>query len=78
MNCPTIGHICSCLLLKELLSRRLKGLPAMTCYDVVPSAGVNTFFGRAAALIGATNNVANIQKVGGQHMAGSVAWLERS
>lgn len=28
-----------------------------------PSAGVNTFFGRAAALISATNNVANIAKV---------------
>jgi hypothetical protein len=27
-------------------------------------AGVNTFFGRAAALIGSTHNVANIQKVG--------------
>lgn len=26
-------------------------------------AGINTFFGRAAALIGATNNVANIQKI---------------
>ena len=29
-----------------------------------PPAGINTFFGRAAALISATNNVANIAKVG--------------
>eukprot|EP00879_Flechtneria_rotunda_P000132 GHRR01000195.1.p1 GENE.GHRR01000195.1~~GHRR01000195.1.p1 ORF type:complete len:605 (+),score=166.88 GHRR01000195.1:2516-4330(+) len=32
-------------------------------HAVVYATGVNTFFGRAAALIGATNNVANIQKV---------------
>ena len=30
---------------------------------VVYATGVNTFFGRAAALIGSTNNVANIQKI---------------
>lgn len=44
---------------------------------MLPSAGVNTFFGRAAALIGATNNVANIQKVGEQHAAKSVTRLKR-
>ncbi|KAF8059373.1 PMA1 [Scenedesmus sp. PABB004] len=32
-------------------------------HAVVYATGVNTFFGRAAALIGSTNNVANIQKV---------------
>ena len=30
---------------------------------VVYATGANTFFGRAAALIGATNNVANLQKI---------------
>ncbi len=30
---------------------------------MVYATGINTFFGRAAALISATNNVANIQKV---------------
>lgn len=28
-----------------------------------PCPGINTFFGRAAALISSTNNVANIQKI---------------
>jgi H+-transporting ATPase len=32
-------------------------------HAVVYATGSNTFFGRAAALIGATNNVANIQKI---------------
>ncbi|WIA34892.1 hypothetical protein OEZ86_013179 [Tetradesmus obliquus] len=32
-------------------------------HALVYATGVNTFFGRAAALIGSTNNVANIQKV---------------
>ena len=30
---------------------------------IVYATGANTFFGRAAALIGATNNVANLQKI---------------
>jgi H+-transporting ATPase len=32
-------------------------------HAVVYATGVNTFFGRAAALISSTNNVANIQKI---------------
>ncbi|KAL3143237.1 hypothetical protein ABBQ38_002088 [Trebouxia sp. C0009 RCD-2024] len=32
-------------------------------HAVVYATGANTFFGRAAALIGATNNVANLQKI---------------
>ncbi|KAK9868410.1 hypothetical protein WJX84_005277 [Apatococcus fuscideae] len=33
------------------------------CQAMVYATGVNTFFGRAAALIGGTQNVANIQKI---------------
>lgn len=43
----------------------------LTVHCVAP-AGVNTFFGRAAALINSTNNVANIQKVGTANF--SVDW----
>ena len=32
-------------------------------HAMVYATGANTFFGRAAALIGATNNVANLQKI---------------
>ena len=32
-------------------------------HAIVYATGANTFFGRAAALIGATNNVANLQKI---------------
>lgn len=32
-------------------------------HAVVYATGANTFFGRAAALIGSTNNVANLQKI---------------
>lgn len=32
-------------------------------HAIVYATGSNTFFGRAAALIGATNNVANLQKI---------------
>jgi H+-transporting ATPase len=33
-------------------------------HAIVYATGANTFFGRAASLIGSTQNVANIQKVG--------------
>ena len=32
-------------------------------HAIVYATGANTFFGRAAALIGSTNNVANLQKI---------------
>lgn len=33
------------------------------CEALVYATGINTFFGRAASLIGGTQNVANIQKI---------------
>eukprot|EP00879_Flechtneria_rotunda_P000626 GHRR01000739.1.p1 GENE.GHRR01000739.1~~GHRR01000739.1.p1 ORF type:complete len:198 (+),score=32.92 GHRR01000739.1:1442-2035(+) len=49
--------------LKTLSVRTCAVLPQRPGHCWLHPAGVNTFFGRAAALIGATNNVANIQKV---------------
>ena len=45
-------------------------------HAVVYATGANTFFGRAAGLIGSTHNVANIQKVhaGSSHVFMSVWW----
>ena len=45
-------------------------------HAVVYATGANTFFGRAAGLIGSTHNVANIQKVhaGPWHVFMSVWW----
>jgi hypothetical protein len=49
-----------------MCNRRVQLLPVnftFTLPGVMCHAGVNTFFGRAAALINSTNNVANIQKI---------------
>ena len=43
------------------------------CEAMVYATGINTFFGRAASLIGGTQNVANIQKI--MTMIGAVCLL---
>ena len=61
-------HHAAALMSALLGPQMLHWTPAYACppaelTDAVPCAGENTFFGRAAALISGTHNVANLQKI---------------